>query len=181
MFASGDTAIYINKDLAAELSHHPLPSPSILPTTPKQDHPSVLQLVNSMAISSKAAAALVTGMLLISTTCCFVQLPTPTHCPLTGRSRALLQVPATATATNKDDDIADSAPTTPGHSPSGGHGSAPPSRWINDEAYVRTIACMHVASFLLNRWICHPPVCTHVVFEIVPYVCYAMLCFALWF
>jgi|UniRef100_A0A804P091 hypothetical protein len=124
MFASGDTAIYINKDLAAELSHHPLSSPSIFPTTPKQDHPSVLQLVNSMAISSKAAAALVvTGMLLISTTCCFVQLPAPTHCPFTG-GRTLLQVPATAT--NKDDDIADSAPTTPGHSPSGGHGSAPP-------------------------------------------------------
>ncbi|CAL4999520.1 unnamed protein product [Urochloa decumbens] len=82
-----------------------------------------------MAISSKTAAAVV-FMLLLSTTC-FVQLPTPTRArklevrapiistdryPCTGRS--VLQVPAA----NKE---ADDRTTSPGHSPSGGHDSPP--------------------------------------------------------
>ncbi|PAN19753.1 hypothetical protein PAHAL_3G296600 [Panicum hallii] len=81
-----------------------------------------------MAISSKTAA--VVFMLLLSTTC-FVQLPVPArarklearapissthhHYPCTGRS--VLQVPAA----NKETD----STTSPGHSPSGGHGSPP--------------------------------------------------------
>ncbi|CAL5005539.1 unnamed protein product [Urochloa decumbens] len=81
-------------------------------------------------ISSKTAAAVV-FMLLLSTTC-FVQLPTPTRArklevrapiistdhyyPFTGRS--VLQMPAA----NKE---ADDRTTSPGHSPSGGHDSPP--------------------------------------------------------
>jgi len=86
-----------------------------------------------MAISSKTAA--VVFMLLLSTTTCFVQLPVPArarkqlearapissthhHYPCSGRS--VLQVPAA----NKE---TDSPTTSPGHSPSGGHGNNPPA------------------------------------------------------
>ncbi|KAJ1268996.1 hypothetical protein BS78_07G176300 [Paspalum vaginatum] len=83
-----------------------------------------------MAISSKTAAA-VFMLLLISTTC-FVQLPVPAHArklearapaiasprryPCTG-GRSVLQVPAAK----------ETQSTSPGHSPSTGHGSGPPS------------------------------------------------------
>ncbi|KAG0524697.1 hypothetical protein BDA96_07G233700 [Sorghum bicolor] len=72
-----------------------------------------------MAISSKTVAAVLITMMLLSTT------PAATmsthHYPCTGRR--VLQVPAAA-ATNKDTDSF--PPSTPGHSPSGGHGSSPP-------------------------------------------------------
>ncbi|CAD6246165.1 unnamed protein product [Miscanthus lutarioriparius] len=71
-----------------------------------------------MAISSKTVAAVLITMMLLSTT------PAATmsthHYPCTGRR--VLQVPAAAT--NKDTDSF--PPSTPGHSPSGGHGSSPP-------------------------------------------------------
>ncbi|KAF8654477.1 hypothetical protein HU200_061667 [Digitaria exilis] len=80
-----------------------------------------------MAISSKTVAAM--SMLLLIATC-FVQLPVPIHArklearapiistnhhPCSGRS--VLQVPAV--------EGTDYSNTSPGHSPSGGHGSPP--------------------------------------------------------